>query len=162
MKKTFLLGLLAAAIMTLTLTSCSPNVDTGTEPTILGALFVQASDISDNITWNTAINKEVKELSTTQNYTLCVRWNDPDLDVADVAICLDTKFNPYWHWDGFNFENPKTDMWVILGFNLTEKNLNYNPKSMFANITNRTLYVRVTDSKGNISAVYPITGVTIR
>ena len=27
MKKTFLLGLLAAAIMALTLTSCNPNVD---------------------------------------------------------------------------------------------------------------------------------------
>ena len=160
MKKTFLLGLLAAAIMTLTLTSCNP--DPGTPPTLIGAMFTKKSDITQSTTWNTATTKEVKELSTSQDYYLCVRWDDPDLDVVDVAICLDDKFNPYWHWGPLTFNSPKQDMWTTLGFALTEPDLDRNPKSMFANITNKTLYVRVTDSKGNNSALYPITGVTVR
>ncbi len=162
MKKTFLLGLLAAAIMTLTLTSCSPNVDTGTAPTITGALFVKASDVDEYTSWDTVVNREAKELSTTQNYTLCVRWNDPDLDVSEVAISLDNKFVTYWYWGPLTFNSPKQDMWTTLVFDLTEPNLNRNPRSIFANITNRTLYVRVTDSKGNISTLYQIDGVTVQ
>ena len=53
-------------------------------------------------------------------------------------------------------------MWTTLVFDFTVSELKNNPKSMFANITNRTLYVRVTDSKGNISTLYQIDGVTVQ
>lgn len=157
MKKTFLLGLLAAAIMTLTLTSCNPNVDTGTAPTITGALFVTPSDLIDNPVWSTVIERETKNLSLNQNYRLCVKWNDPDLDVVEVGICQDDKFNSYWHWDQLKFDDPQKDMWAIFKFNLSE----INGKENYIQ-NNKPVYVRVTDSKGNYSLIYTINGITVR
>lgn len=164
--KKLLLGLLTLAIITLTLTSCQQPTAAATiaahTPIVTGAVFFEEADVptSGGMTWGTALEKKKTILSKSTNYRLGVFYKDSLADAKDIALSTNSSFTgEYWHWywtpDGT--DDPK-GCWRALQVSFTS---NSTLRATFPNQSNGNLYIRVTDSAGNVSSVYTITGITI-
>ena len=152
--KKLLLGLLAAAVVTLTLAGCKNNEDTGTAPIIHDAFF--ASNTDDTSYSNTKTQYKLTTLSLSKHTDLIVfDVEDPDLDITEITISTKSDFSTYYHWTGLKFNNEVARFWSALTCGWRE----INPTNYI--ISNSPIYVKVIDSKGNESEVFTITGITI-
>lgn len=152
--KKLLLGLLAAAVVTLTLAGCKNNSDNGTAPIIHDAFF--ASDTDDTSFSNTKTQYKLTTLSLSNTTDLIVfDVEDPDFDITEIAISTKSDFSTYYHWTGLQWNNEVARFWSALtcGWNTSQKS-NYVQ-------SNSPVYVKAIDSNGNESEVFTIPGITI-
>ena len=153
MKKNLFTGLLLA-VLALAFTACSAEPK-GTEPTIYEAFF--ASEIVDS-SWNETKAKTIKELNLERKTDYLVLWlSDPDLDITEVQISSDVNFDYYYYWDELKYSTD--DFWTTLSLGWND--LDEISKERYS-MDNKTVYVRVLDSKNNASKIYSINGMTIK
>ena len=157
MKKTLLLGLLAAAIMTLSFTGCKNNPDLGTAPKIKGVIILTPSNYTNTFYWDDAVPLAETNLSLSSDYRLAILMEDPDIDIVEVVISKEITFNNWWHWT--NLEYTKEAFWSGLSINFSE--MNSENKEAFK-MENGTFYVKLIDSKGNESNIGSVSGITIQ
>ena len=154
--KKLLLGLLAAAVVTLTLAGCKNNSDNGTAPIIHDAFF--ASDTDDNSFSNTKAQYKLTTLSLNNKTDLIVfDVEDPDLDITEISISTKSDFSTYYHWTDLKFNNEVARFWSALtcGWNIdASKKPNWV-------LSNSPIYVKAIDSNGNESDVFTIPGITL-
>ena len=154
--KKLLLGLLAAAVVTLILAGCKNNTDNGTAPIIHDAFF--ASNTDNTSYSNTKTQYKLTNLSLSNTTDLIVfDVEDPDLDITEITISTKSDFSTYYHWTGLKFNNEVARFWSALtcGWNIeASKKSNYVQ-------SNSPVYVKAIDSNGNESEVFTIPGITI-
>lgn len=159
MKKTLFVGLLAAAIMAISFTGCNNNVDPGTAPTIKGAFIMTSTDYADTTIqyWNDALTHAKTDLSLSGDYCLAISMEDPDKDIVEVVISKEITFDNWWHWENLKYNNES--FWTGLRINFST--MSASDKESFK-MTNGSFYVKVIDSKGNVSNIKSVSGITVQ
>ena len=160
MKKTLFVGLLAAAIMAISFTGCKNNPDLGTAPTITDACFVTEAD-DNNIHYIEDLagkRQTTLHLKSTAYKFYCLA-TDNEQDIKNVLLSFST--NPtlensiYWT---LNTPNSKKQVWGVLGADFTKNTDEYR---LGMECSNTTLYIKVIDSMGNESTIFPLQNITI-
>ena len=159
MKKSLFVGLLAAAIMAISFTGCKNNVDPGTAPTITGAFMMTSEDYDDEsiYLWNDALTHAQTDLSLSGDYRLAIKMEDPDKDIVEVVISKEITFDNWWHWTDLKYTSEA--FWTGLRINFST--MTASDKESFK-MTNGTFYVKVIDSKGNVSNIKSVSGITVQ
>ncbi len=156
MKKTLITGLLAAAIITLTLSGCkNPAAETaedkGTVPTLYE--FFITNNNADFSGGSIDINNETKyprlhEVTLESNtdnpthlYKLVLYYTDPDMDATKMEISVYPDFRNNWLSGSFTQSYNPQITWY------------YDQYVPGTNPGTITVYVRITDKKGNVSNV---------
>ena len=126
MKKTLLVGLLAAAIMALSFTGCKNNPDLGTAPAITDACYVTKADDSNIQHISDIVGKRQTTLHLKSiAYTFYCFATDNEQDIKKVLLSFST--NPtlensiYWT---INTPNRDKKVWGVLGADFTKTLMN--------------------------------------
>ena len=161
MKKTLLLGLLAAAIMALSFTGCKNNPDPGTAPAITDACFVTEADDINILNISDIVGKRQTTLHIKSiAYTFYCFATDNEQDIKNVLLSFST--NPtlensiYWT---LKTPNSKKNVWGVLDADFTGDDKESDRSGMVCN--NATLYVKAIDSMCNESNIFTLQNITI-
>ncbi len=154
---------LAAVLLTAALffTGCSnasnSGESNGTAPTLDYAFFVPYANSNPYANFTEAQAAEIKTISFTNKAVLVIAVREPDLDFTKLYISPTEDFENYiyWTWNSSPI-NADFHTWCTLStVNLSDATMNSFVGS------NKTIYVRGKDSKGNYSNIRTITGLTI-
>ncbi len=161
MRKTLFAGLLTAAILTLTLSGCKNPAATGGEdkgstPIVKEAFFL-ASDVSEGTTLGSARASALTEINKNTNCYLAFVVKDIDKDITNVQI---SPYSDFDDWVGWVWKTPVNKEEFFTTGEVAFEHLDTSTISYMTG-TNKTIYVRAIDSKGNISTLYSITGLSI-
>lgn len=156
MKKNLLCVLLTSMILALTAcsTGTSEPENKGTTPELKTAFIISQSEevIKSFINWGDLKKYEIFELTnkSVYSYRLYINYIDPDLDVCELQVgWSEDKFETYKKFNNQDYINE----YRYIDYSVTHSNI-FDGK--------RTLYLRVLDSKGNISNVVKIENLSIK
>ena len=160
MKKTLFVGLLAAAIMAISFTGCKNGPDLGTAPAITDACFVTKADDSNIQHISDIVGKRQTTLHLKSiAYTFYCFATDNEQDIKNVLLSFSTNStlenSIYWI---LNTPNSDKKIWGVLGADFTKNTDEYR---LGMTCSNTTLYIKVIDSMGNESTIFPLQNITI-
>jgi len=154
---------LATVLLTAALffTGCSNAANSGdsngTAPSLDYAFFVPYTDSNPYATFEEAQAAEIKTISFTNKAALVIAVKEPDLDFKKLFISPTEDFEHYIYW---NWNSSPTNADFYSWCTLSTVNLSDATMNSFVG-TNKTIYVKAMDSKGNYSNIKTITGLKI-
>lgn len=159
MNKKLLSGLLLTVISTFTFFSCAnandgPKENNGTAPIITDAFFAKycySNSLED--TKNDYLINNL-DLNRKTDY-LIISIDNPDNDVVEVQFSSTIDFQKNYHWKNLTLKTPSSWTCFTVGWNLLK-----DEKPHFLQ-TDKPIYVRVIDKKGNKSNPFTIPEITI-